>query len=146
MTEREGYPRLIRYESSPGGNAWEERVTFLESPDHLRELVAQLWQSSRAELYDILSPGGDVLQMGLGKRKGCATYGTWLMVKEGRATRAVGDENAADDAEPEAVFLSGAGGEPNDVGLRNLLSLSELQRIAVYFFQTADVPRDILWE
>jgi hypothetical protein len=68
------------------------------------------------------------------------------MAKEGRATHAVWDEDAAADAEPEAVFLSGADGEPNDVGPRHLLPLEELQRIAAHFFHTADVPRDLLWE
>ncbi len=140
---RSGRTKFVRHVLAPSRIAWESIQTPIASHDELRDLLGQLW-SGEPQFYDLVSPQGDTLCLGLGAEHGCATFATWLMVKEGRTTDAVFDEDASEDPESGFEFL--AGGTPTPVAPRYLGPLETIERIACQFLDTADVPRDIVWE
>jgi hypothetical protein len=134
---------LVRYVPGPPGQGYQPVERPLSNPDDLDEALAALWLGE-PQFVDLLSPGGDVLCLGIGGERGCAGFGTWLMIKEGRTIDAVGDEDASDIPDEDIFFL--AGGTPTPVAPSGLLSLEVIRHIARHFGYHADVPRDVPWE
>ena len=100
--------------------------TLISSRRQLCDLLTDWW-GKEPGFYDLMSPGGDVLCLGLGGQHGCAMFATSSMLKEGGTLDGVADETASDNFEDDFEF--DASGTATPVSSRYLLTLETILKV-----------------